>query len=422
MDKTISLRIEGVSPNFSSYQEQVNNIHQQILDKSGKGGEYLGWVDYPEQLDETLLRKIETTANRLKQSCDVVVSIGIGGSYLGIIMGEQFVSEAFSVSNLRYAGHNISSDYTAALLKELEGKRFGLIVISKSGTTTEPAIAFRILLNKLKAQDPAYKSKVVAITDEKKGALKSFADAEGFETYVIPDDVGGRYSVLTPVGLLPLAVRGVDIRAMLHGAKQARADQSIADLNDNAAYRYAVTRYDLYANHGKKVELLVAFEPTLTMFGEWWKQLFGESEGKDNKGLFPASVTYTTDLHSMGQYVQEGERHLLETVLFVDDSRQEVLVPQTDSDLDQLGYLEGKSLQYINEQAMKGTMQAHLDGNVPQLLFTLIDRSAYTLGYLVFTMELACAMSGYLLGVNPFDQPGVEHYKRNMFALLGKPK
>lgn len=422
MDKTISLRIEGVTPDFSSYQEQVNKIHQQILDKSGKGGEYLGWVDYPEQLDETLLRKIETTANRLKQSCDIVVSIGIGGSYLGIIMGEQFVSEAFSVSNLRYAGHNISSDYTAALLKELEGKRFGLIVISKSGTTTEPAIAFRILLNKLKAQDPAYKSKVVAITDEKKGALKSFADAEGFETYVIPDDVGGRYSVLTPVGLLPLAVRGVDIRAMLHGAKQARADQSIADLQDNAAYRYAVTRYDLYANHGKKVELLVAFEPSLTMFGEWWKQLFGESEGKDNKGLFPASVTYTTDLHSMGQYVQEGERHLLETVLFVDESRQEVLVPQTDSDLDQLGYLEGKSLQYINEQAMKGTMQAHLDGNVPQLLFTLIDRSAYTLGYLVFTMELACAMSGYLLGVNPFDQPGVEHYKRNMFALLGKPK
>ena len=422
MDKTISLRIEGVTPDFSSYQEQVNKIHQQILDKSGKGGEYLGWVDYPEQLDETLLRKIETTANRLKQSCDIVVSIGIGGSYLGIIMGEQFVSEAFSVSNLRYAGHNISSDYTAALLKELEGKRFGLIVISKSGTTTEPAIAFRILLNKLKAQDPAYKSKVVAITDEKKGALKSFADAEGFETYVIPDDVGGRYSVLTPVGLLPLAVRGVDIRAMLHGAKQARADQSIADLQDNAAYRYAVTRYDLYANHGKKVELLVAFEPSLTMFGEWWKQLFGESEGKDNKGLFPASVTYTTDLHSMGQYVQEGERHLLETVLFVDESREEVLVPQTDSDLDQLGYLEGKSLQYINEQAMKGTMQAHLDGNVPQLLFTLIDRSAYTLGYLVFTMELACAMSGYLLGVNPFDQPGVEHYKRNMFALLGKPK
>ncbi len=422
MDKTISLRIEGVTPDFSSYQEQVNKIHQQILDKSGKGGEYLGWVDYPEQLDETLLRKIETTANRLKQSCDIVVSIGIGGSYLGIIMGEQFVSEAFSVSNLRYAGHNISSDYTAALMKELEGKRFGLIVISKSGTTTEPAIAFRILLNKLKAQDPAYKSKVVAITDEKKGALKSFADAEGFETYVIPDDVGGRYSVLTPVGLLPLAVRGVDIRAMLHGAKQARADQSIADLQDNAAYRYAVTRYDLYANHGKKVELLVAFEPSLTMFGEWWKQLFGESEGKENKGLFPASVTYTTDLHSMGQYVQEGERHLLETVLFVDESRQEVLVPQTDSDLDQLGYLEGKSLQYINEQAMKGTMQAHLDGNVPQLLFTLIDRSAYTLGYLVFTMELACAMSGYLLGVNPFDQPGVEHYKRNMFALLGKPK
>jgi glucose-6-phosphate isomerase len=422
VDKTIQLQIKGVSPDFSSYQERVNTIHQQILDKSGKGGEYLGWVDYPEQLDEALLRRIETTANRLKQSCDIVVSIGIGGSYLGIIMGEQFVSDAFSVSNLRYAGHNISSDYTAALLNELEGKRFGLIVISKSGTTTEPAIAFRILLNKLKAQDPAYKSKVVAITDENKGALKSFADAEGFETYVIPDDVGGRYSVLTPVGLLPLAVRGVDIRAMLHGAKQARADQSIADLHDNAAYRYAVTRYDLYANHGKKIELLVAFEPSLTMFGEWWKQLFGESEGKDNKGLFPASVTYTTDLHSMGQYVQEGERHLLETVLFVDESRQEVVVPQIDSDLDQLGYLEGKSLQYINEQAMKGTMQAHLDGNVPQLLFTLIDRSAYTLGYVVFTMELACAMSGYLLDVNPFDQPGVEHYKRNMFALLGKPK
>lgn len=422
MDKTISLRIEGVTPDFASYQEQVNTIHQQILDKSGKGGEYLGWVDYPEQLDESLLRRIETTANRLNQSCDIVVSIGIGGSYLGIIMGEQFVSEAFSVSNLRYAGHNISSDYLSALLKELDGKRFGIIVISKSGTTTEPAIAFRILLKKLKAQDPAFKTKVVAITDEHKGALKSFANAEGFETYVIPDDVGGRYSVLTPVGLLPLAVRGVDIRAMLHGAKQARADQSVADLADNAAYRYAVTRYDLYANHGKKVELLVAFEPSLTMFGEWWKQLFGESEGKDNKGLYPASVTYTTDLHSMGQYVQEGERHLLETVLFVEQSRHDVLVPAMDSDLDQLGYLEGKSLQYINEQAMKGTMQAHLDGDVPQILFSLIDRSAYTLGYLIFTFELACAMSGYLLGVNPFDQPGVEHYKRNMFALLGKPK
>ena len=422
MDKTIKLHIEGVTPDFNAYQDRVTSIHQQIHNKNGKGGEFLGWVDYPEQLDDALLKRIETTANRLRQSCDIVVSIGIGGSYLGIIMGEQFVSDAFSVSNLRYAGQNISSDYLVSLVKELKDKRFGLIVISKSGTTTEPAIAFRVLLNKLKAQDPSYKTKVVAITDEHKGALKTFADAEGFETYVIPDDVGGRYSVLTPVGLLPLAVRGVDIRAMLHGAKQARADLSVADLNDNAAYRYAVTRYDLYSNHGKKVELLVSYDPALSMFGEWWKQLFGESEGKENKGLYPASATYTTDLHSLGQYVQEGERHLLETILFVDQSRYEIDVPTMDSDLDQLGYLEGKSLQYINEQAMKGTMQAHLDGNVPQLLFTLVDRSAYTLGYLVFTMELACAMSGYLLDVNPFDQPGVEHYKRNMFALLGKPK
>jgi len=422
VDKTIKLHIEGVTPDFNAYQDRVTSIHQQIHNKNGKGGEFLGWVDYPEQLDDALLKRIETTANRLRQSCDIVVSIGIGGSYLGIIMGEQFVSDAFSVSNLRYAGQNISSDYLVSLVKELKDKRFGLIVISKSGTTTEPAIAFRVLLNKLKAQDPSYKTKVVAITDEHKGALKTFADAEGFETYVIPDDVGGRYSVLTPVGLLPLAVRGVDIRAMLHGAKQARADLSVADLNDNAAYRYAVTRYDLYSNHGKKVELLVSYDPALSMFGEWWKQLFGESEGKENKGLYPASATYTTDLHSLGQYVQEGERHLLETILFVDQSRYEIDVPTMDSDLDQLGYLEGKSLQYINEQAMKGTMQAHLDGNVPQLLFTLVDRSAYTLGYLVFTMELACAMSGYLLDVNPFDQPGVEHYKRNMFALLGKPK
>lgn len=422
MDRPLRLESHGVKFDESSYQPKVDALHQKILNRTGAGGDFLGWLDIPELMDETMIQRLEATAKRLNNDCDIIVSIGIGGSYLGNIMGERFLSSPLASSKLRYAGQNISSDAMYDLLEELRGKRFGIVVISKSGTTTEPAIAFRLLLNLLKQQDSNYTKHVVAITDANKGALKTLAVEEGFEQYVIPDDVGGRYSVLTPVGLLTFAILGFDLRALLHGAKQAKADFYTPSLTTNLAYRYAALRHELYQGQGKKIELLVTFEPTLTMFGEWWKQLFGESEGKDLKGLYPASVTYSTDLHSMGQYVQEGERHLFETVIFLNESRNEVLVPKMDSDLDELNYLAGKSLQEINRNAMLGTMQAHLDGDVPQLIFHLGKRDEFHLGYLVFTMELACAMSGYLIGVNPFDQPGVEHYKRNMFALLGKPK
>jgi glucose-6-phosphate isomerase len=422
MTKTLTLEAQGVSLDLKAYQPQVQQIHQAMKNRTGVGGDFLGWLDTPELMDEAMVQRLTATAKRLNDACDIIVSIGIGGSYLGNIMGERFLSSPLATSKIRYAGQNISSDQMADLMQELSGKRFGLIVISKSGTTTEPAIAFRMLLHLLKQQDATYANNVVAITDANKGALKSLADEEGFESYVIPDDVGGRYSVLTPVGLLTFAVLGFDLRALLHGAKQAKANYATDDLTTNLAYQYAALRHTLYQKEHKSIELLVTFEPTLTMFGEWWKQLFGESEGKDGKGLYPASVTYSTDLHSMGQYVQEGERHLFETVLFVEESRHEMTVPRMDSDLDELNYLAGKSLQEINQFAMLGTMQAHLDGNVPQLLFRLGKRDEFHLGYLIFTMELACAMSGYLIGVNPFDQPGVEHYKRNMFALLGKPK
>jgi glucose-6-phosphate isomerase len=422
MGNPLRLEAHGVDFQEATYQPKVDVIHQTIVNRTGAGGEFLGWLDIPQLMDEAMIQRLEATAKRLNDACDIIVSIGIGGSYLGNIMGERFLSSPLATSKLRYAGQHISSDAMYDLLEELKGKRFGIIVISKSGTTTEPAIAFRLLLNLLKQQDKDYAKHVVAITDANKGALKTFAVNEGFEQYVIPDDVGGRYSVLTPVGLLTFAVLGFDLRALLHGAKQAKADFATSSLQSNLAYRYAALRHQLYQGLGKKVELLVTFEPTLTMFGEWWKQLFGESEGKDLKGLFPASVTYSTDLHSMGQYVQEGERHLFETVIFLKESRNNVVVPMMDSDLDELNYLAGKNLQEINKNAMLGTMQAHLDGDVPQIVLELGKRDEFHLGYLVFMMELSCAMSGYLIGVNPFDQPGVEHYKRNMFALLGKPK
>lgn len=422
MGKPLTLESHGVALNTDVYQPIVSRLHQSISNRSGAGGEFLGWMDTPDLMDEAMIQRLHATATRLNDACDIIVSIGIGGSYLGNIMGERFLSSPLATSKLRYAGQTISSDAMYDLLEEVKGKRFGLIVISKSGTTTEPAIAFRLLLNLLKQQDLNYAKHVVAITDANKGALKTLAVNEGFEQYVIPDDVGGRYSVLTPVGLLTFAILGFDLHALLHGAKQAKADAGNDDLLNNLAYQYAALRHTLYQGQGRKIELLVAFEPTLTMFGEWWKQLFGESEGKDNVGLFPASVTYSTDLHSMGQYVQEGERHLFETVIFIGESRHTVTVPQMDSDLDELNYLAGKSLQDINRFAMLGTMQAHLDGDVPQIILQLGKRDEFHLGYLIYTMELACAMSGYMIGVNPFDQPGVEHYKRNMFALLGKPK
>jgi glucose-6-phosphate isomerase len=422
MGNPLTLESHGVALDLNVYQPLVSSLHQQLMNRTGAGGEFLGWMDTPDLMDEAMIQRLTTTAKRLNEACDIIISIGIGGSYLGNIMGERFLSSPSARSKLRYAGHTISSDAMHELLEEVKGKRFGLIVISKSGTTTEPAIAFRLLLHLLKQQDPNYAKHVVAITDANKGALKTLAVNEGFEQYIIPDDVGGRYSVLTPVGLLTFAILGFDLRALLHGAKQAKADSSTENISSNLAYRYAALRHALYQGQGRKIELLVAFEPTMTMFGEWWKQLFGESEGKDHLGLFPASVTYSTDLHSMGQYVQEGERHLFETVIFLGESRHTITVPKMDSDLDELNYLAGKSLQEINRFAMLGTMQAHLDGDVPQLIFELGKRDEFHLGYLVFTMELACAMSGYLIGVNPFDQPGVEHYKRNMFALLGKPK
>lgn len=368
---------------------------------------------------------------KIQQDSDVLLVIGIGGSYLGARAAIEMLQHSFynvlptekrKTPQIIFVGNNISSTYMRDVMDLLEGKDFSINVISKSGTTTEPAIAFRIfrkLLEEKYGKEEARK-RIYATTDRARGALKTLATEEGYETFVIPDDVGGRYSVLTAVGLLPIAVSGADIEAMMKGAAQAREDFSKSELEENIAYQYAAVRNVLY-NKGKTIEMLINYEPALQYFAEWWKQLFGESEGKDQKGIFPASANFSTDLHSLGQYVQEGRRDLFETVLKVETPRHELTIEAEDNDLDGLNYLAGKTVDFVNTKAFEGTLLAHTDGGVPNLVVTLPRLDEYTFGYLVYFFEKACAMSGYLLGVNPFDQPGVEAYKVNMFALLGKP-
>ncbi len=408
----------------------VKVAHHSIHEKTGAGSEFLGWVDLPTNYNKEEFDRIEKAAKKIKADSDVLLVIGIGGSYLGAKAATEWLNHTFynaltkeqrKTPQIIFVGNNISSTYMKDVMDVLEGKDFSINVISKSGTTTEPALAFRIFRKLLEEKYGSEASKrIYATTDGKRGALKTVATEEGYETFVIADDIGGRYSVLTAVGLLPIAVSGTNITEMMNGAAKAQVDFSVSELEENIAYQYAVVRNVLY-NKGKTIEMLINYEPSLQYFSEWWKQLFGESEGKDQKGIFPASANFSTDLHSLGQYVQEGRRDLFETVLIVEKSRHELLVEAEKNDLDGLNYLEGKSVSFVNTKAFEGTLLAHTDGGVPNLIITIPALDAYSFGYVSYFFEKACAMSGYLLGVNPFDQPGVEAYKVNMFALLGKP-
>ena len=408
-------------------QSELNQAFRATLQKTGAGSDFLGWVDLPQQIEESFLQDVQQCAEGLRAKSDIIVSVGIGGSYLGakaVIEALQgpFGGHAEGDVPVLFAGQNISSWYMKDLLSMLEGNDFSVVVISKSGTTTEPGLAFRILKDTLEKKygKNGAQERIVAITDKARGALKQLADDEGYKSYVIPDDVGGRFSVLTPVGLLPIACAGIDIQDFVKGfADMATALRGEEDLMKNPALAYAAMRTLLY-RQGKKIEMLVNFEPALHYISEWWKQLFGESEGKDGKGLFPASVDFTTDLHSMGQLIQDGERNLFESFLIIKKNPYEVLVPHDDNNLDGLNYLEGKNLDEINFSAYQGTVLAHRDGGAPSMTIELPELTPYYLGQLLYFYEIAVAVSGYMLKVNPFDQPGVEAYKKNMFALLGK--
>lgn len=410
---------------YDPFAPLVAAADKMLREKNGAGNDFLGWMDLPENYDKEEFARIKDAAKRIQNDCDAFIVIGIGGSYLGAKAVIEFLSTAASdekVPAIYYAGCNISAAHLNDLLYICEHKNVCINVISKSGTTTEPAVAFRILrafLEKKYGVEEANR-RIYVTTDKARGTLKSFATQQGYETFVIPDDVGGRFSVLTAVGLLPVAVAGIDIDALMAGANAARVDYSDSDFYKNDAYKYAVMRNILYRK-GKYLELLVGYEPFVATLQEWWKQLYGESEGKDGKGIFPASVIFSTDLHSLGQYIQEGERMLFETVLSIKDTKSTFEIPYDEANIDGLNFLAGRDINDIKQIAMKATQLAHIDGNVPNIHIEIADRSAYSLGYLIYFFELACAMSGYLLGVNPFDQPGVEAYKKNMFAMLGKP-
>jgi len=411
-------------------EKKLSALHKVLLDGTGKGNDFLGWLKLPATLEPLLIQKIQNDAAKIRSHSQIFVVIGIGGSYLGARAVIDCLSHPFSsVQKCRnaplvvYAGNNLSEDYHAGLLEILDQNDYSVAVISKSGTTTEPAVAFRIIKAHLEKKYGKKEAagRIFAVTDAHKGALKKLADEEGYSTYVIPDDVGGRYSVLTPVGLLPIAVAGFDIEKLITGAS-TMMEQCLAssDAEKNPAIRYAAIRNSLLQS-GKTVEILVNFLPGLMYFTEWWKQLFGESEGKENKGIFPAGVGFTTDLHSMGQFIQEGSRLMFETVISVEKSRKELKVPFIEGDPDGLNFLSGKRFTEINSMAEMGTKLAHVDGGVPNIRISIPELTEATLGELIYFFEFACALSGYLLGVNPFDQPGVEAYKKNMFALLGKP-
>ncbi|MED1205944.1 glucose-6-phosphate isomerase [Heyndrickxia acidicola] len=428
---TISFNYENALPFMEQHEidnaaEFVKVAHNMLHEKKGAGSDYLGWVDLPSNYDKAEFKRIKEAAERIRSNSDALIVIGIGGSYLGARAAIESLSHTFynqvNKTQVYFAGQNISSSYITHLFEVLEGKDVSVNVISKSGTTTEPAIAFRMFrdfMEKKYGKEEA-KKRIFATTDKAQGALKQLADEEGYETFVIPDDVGGRYSVLTAVGLLPIAVAGLDIDKMMEGAAAAADKYNNPDLATNESYQYAVVRNALHRK-GKAIELLVNYEPHLHYVSEWWKQLFGESEGKDQRGLFPASVDFTTDLHSMGQFVQEGSRNLLETVLQVKTPNVQVTVEEDKDNLDGLNFLAGKTLDEINKKAFQGTLLAHVDGGVPNLVVELDKLDEFTFGEMVYFFEKACGISGHLLGVNPFNQPGVEAYKKNMFALLGKP-
>lgn len=405
----------------------VARCHKALHEKTGKGNAFLGWVDLPQAYDRAEFARIQEAAARIQADSEVLIVIGIGGSYLGARTALDFIKTPFYNEQKRdtpaiyFVGNNISSAYLNDILAILGDRDFSVNVISKSGTTTEPAIAFRIfkqLLEKKYGREGAAK-RIYATTDRQRGALKEMCNAEGYETFVIPDDVGGRFSVLTPVGLLPMAVAGVDLEAVMQGAQDAAARFADPDLKENICYQYAAARY-LFYKQGKTMEILANYEPHLTSFGEWFKQLYAESEGKEHKGVFPVTANFSTDLHSIGQYIQDGGRYFFETVLWCAAPKTEAIVPFDETDGDGLNFLAGKPLHFVNSKAFAGTMLAHMDGGVPNMVITIDKMDAYHFGALVYFFEKAVGISGYLLDVNPFDQPGVEAYKQNMFALLGK--
>lgn len=424
LDKT------GALPFDAGLQSEIFKSNELLHNGKGKGSDFLGWVNLPSATDAKMVAEIEATARNLASNAEVVVVIGIGGSYLGAKAVLDALSNNFewlqkkrSAPALIFAGQNISEDYIAELMDTLKDYSIATIVISKSGTTTEPAIAFRIIKEEIERRytKAGAAERIVAVTDRSRGALRTLATQEGYKTFVIEDNVGGRYSVLTPVGLLPLAVAGVDIRALLEGAKSMeKATMPEVSFEKNLAAQYAAARTKLYRS-GKKIEILASYEPKLSNIGEWFKQLYGESEGKDGKGIFPASVSLTADLHSMGQYIQDGERTLFETVITVDEPNEHFEIKADNDNLDGLNFLAGRRISQVNRMAQLGTMLAHVDGGVPNIEIAIEAIDAYSIGELIYFFEKACGISGYALGVNPFDQPGVEAYKRNMFALLGKP-
>lgn len=412
--------LEGIKP-------QVELASDVLKNKSGLGNDFLGWVNLPTDYDKEEFDRIKLAAKKIQANSDILIVIGIGGSYLGaraaieLLKSPLYNNMKKETPDIYYVGNNISPTYLNEILSICEGKDISVNIISKSGTTTEPALAFRIfreLLEKKYGKDGA-KERIFASTDKSKGTLKQLSDTEGYETFVIADDVGGRYSVLTAVGLLPIAVAGCDIDAIMAGAKLAQ-DELSADFNNNDCYKYAAIRNILYRKN-KSVELLVSYDPSFAMMNEWFKQLFGESEGKDNKGIFPASVIFSTDLHSMGQFIQEGSRVMFETVVDIKKPKQDLFLKNDEQNLDGLNFLTNQNMSIVNRKAFEGTILAHTEGGVPNIVIEIEDTTEKTFGYLVYFFEKACAISGYLLGVNPFNQPGVESYKGNMFALLGKP-
>lgn len=433
--KDLKLNLEHLYPFIDKEQinslgpevkKQVSSIHQ----KSGKGKDFLGWADLPGMITEGDLSSIQTVADELAEKVEILVVIGIGGSYIGAKCVIEALSHGFEMVRIShryplvlFAGINISEDYLTEMLEILDSRSYAVVVISKSGTTTEPAIAFRIIRDHLVAREGKVEAskRIIAITDSSKGALRQTANQEGYRSFIIPDNIGGRYSVLTPVGLIPIAIAGFDITQLVKGARRMQLiTGEETPFWENPAAIYAAVRNLLYRS-GKSIEILVNYNPKLHYFSEWWKQLFGESEGKENKGIFPASVDFTADLHSMGQYIQEGIRNLFETTLSVENPNYTLAIPSDKSNLDNLNYLSGKRIDEVNKMAQLGTILAHVDGGVPNLRIEIPEISEFYLGQLIYFFEKSCAISGYLLGVNPFDQPGVEAYKRNMFALLGKP-
>ncbi len=436
MTQALSLNIRNLEgfvsdSQINNFEPMVEAAHKVLHDKSGAGNDFLGWLDLPVEHDKDEVSRVKLAAKKIQENSKVLIVVGIGGSYLGARAVIEALTGTFynnlsdkerTTPEIYFAGNNISSTYLTQLLKVIGDRDFAVNVISKSGTTTEPAIAFRVFKDLVEAKygKEEAKNRIFVTTDKARGALKNLATEEGYETFVIPDDVGGRFSVLTPVGLLPIAVAGIDIDEMMAGAANGRSVYGLEDVNNNICYQYAVARHLLY-EMGKTTEILVNYEPCLQYMGEWFKQLFGESHGKDGKGIFPASVNFSTDLHSMGQYIQDGMRNIFETVINVENPSIEMTIKEDTMNVDGLNFVAGKTIDFVNKKAMEGTALAHVEGGVPNIQINMSELSPAAVGELIYFFEKSCAIGGYLLGINPFDQEGVEAYKKNMFALLGKP-